>query len=144
MLLNHYYSVPCPSEHSSDHYYPIIYVNSKQVLYKLTTSSSSDGPFFGNLSISMIINIQTWMHSWTDSTTNNPIDIWSGVRQIALFVIAMKYTIRMHCKLQVYISDKQNPKMAYEERRQQSEEITKAVPAQNSRRKRQHLGALPI
>jgi hypothetical protein len=50
----------------------------------------------------------------------------------------------MHSKLQVYISDKQNPKMAYEERRQQSEEITKAVPAQNSRRKRQHLGALPI
>jgi hypothetical protein len=34
--------------------------------------------------------------------------------------------------------------MAYEERRQQSEEITKAVPAQNSRQKWQHLGALPI
>jgi len=44
----------------------------------------------------------------------------------------------------INISDKQNPKIAYEERRQQSEEITKAVPAQNSRRKRHHLGALPI
>lgn len=58
------------------------------------------------------------MHSWNDST-NNPIDIWSSVQQIAQF--ANSYEIHNQSVLLINaginMSDKQNHKIAYKERR---------------------------
>lgn len=84
------------------------------------------------------------MHSWTDSKTN-PIDIkWCATNCSICYSNEIHNQNALQINEDIDINDKQNPKIAYEERRQESEEIAKSVPAQNSYRKWQHLGALPM